>query len=188
MREWTGWEFVNKMRYICGMEKKELFAIAAMGRNGEIGYKGDMPWHIPEDLRHFKETTMGHPVIMGRATWESLPKRPLPGRLNIVLTRNAGYAAEGAETAASMADALKKCDITPFVIGGGDVYKTALPLLSRIYVTRIDADFPDADTYFPDFSCMRLLDRSEMFTSKTGLSYRFETYENITDTASTGDR
>ena len=161
------------------MEKKELWAIVAMGRNGEIGLNGDMPWHLPEDLRHFKETTMGHPVIMGRTTWESLPKRPLPGRLNIVLTRNADYSAAGAETALSMEDAVKKCDLTPFVIGGGEVYKMALPLLSRLFVTRIDADFPEADTYFPDFSRMRLQEQSETFTSKTGLDYRFETYENM---------
>ena len=163
------------------MDKKELWAIAAMGRNGEIGFRGDMPWHLPEDLRHFKEVTMGHPVIMGRATWESLPKRPLPGRKNIVLTRNADYVAEGAATASSLEEAVKMCDMTPFVIGGGEVYKMTLPSLTRLFVTRIEADFPDADTYFPDFGGMSLSEQSETFTSKTGLGYRFETYETDPD-------
>lgn len=96
-------------------------AIVAMGRDRSIGINGDVPWHIREDLRHFKALTSGHPVIMGRATWESLPKRPLPGRLNIVVTRNPDYVAEGAQTAPSIEAALQLCPVgdVPFIIGGG---------------------------------------------------------------------
>lgn len=114
--------------------RRELHAIVAMGRGNEIGYRGDMPWHIPEDLRHFKNLTMGHPIIMGRSTWESLPKKPLPGRLNIVLTRNPEYKAEGAAVATSLAEALRLCPAAevPFVIGGGKVYAQSFPLLTRL--------------------------------------------------------
>lgn len=165
--------------------RRDVFAVVAMGRNGEIGFKGDMPWHLPEDLKHFKELTMGHPVIMGRTTWLSIPRRPLPGRRNIVLTRQPDFKTEGAEKAASLAEALDMCPPpeVPFIIGGGSVYKEAMPLVNRIYVTRIDADFPDADTYFPPLRDdeWKLTAKSETMISKTGLSYRFETYESSTD-------
>ena len=160
---------------------KELWAIVAMGLDNEIGVRGDMPWHIPEDLRHFKETTLGRPVVMGRSTWESLPKKPLPGRRNIVLTRQPGYAAPGAETAPGLEKALEMCageECAPVVIGGGNVYAQALPLLTRLYVTRVEARFDGADTYFPQFTGMKLTEASETFTSKCGLRYRFETYES----------
>ena len=168
------------------MEKSGVFhnlwAVVAMGRNNEIGFNGDMPWHIPEDLRHFKQITMGHPVIMGRATWLSIPRRPLPGRQNIVLSRDPGFSAEGAETAPSITEALALCadSETPVIIGGGLIYKQALPLLSHVYVTRIDAVFPQADTFFPnlDPNLWRLTEFSETFISKSGLKYRFETYES----------
>ena len=162
--------------------RRAIHAVVAMGRNNEIGAGGDMPWHLPEDLRHFKELTMGHPVIMGRATWESLPKRPLPGRLNIVLSRSVGFCAEGAEVALSLADALKLVPPSevPFIIGGGHLYADALPLLSRIYVTRIDAEFAGADTFFPQLDPKEwvLAESSENLISKNGLGYRFEVYEN----------
>lgn len=154
----------------------------AMGRGREIGFEGDMPWHLPEDLRHFKELTMGHPVIMGRTTWLSIPKRPLPGRRNIVLTRDAMFRADGAETAPSLHEALAMCggEEIPFIIGGASVYARAMQLLSRIYVTRIEADFPQADARFPEIDpCIwNLVESSETMTSKSGLQYRFETYEN----------
>lgn len=163
---------------------KELWGIVAMGSGGEIGFRGDMPWHLPEDLRHFKELTLGHPVIMGRATWESLPKRPLPGRRNIVLTRTPGYEAPGAEIARDLDGALEMCAATgqhaptPVIIGGGSVYAQALPRLTKLFVTRIYADFPEADTFFTGLSGMRLTHASEPLTSRTGLTYRFETYES----------
>lgn len=157
-----------------------LYAVVAMGRGNEIGLNGDMPWHLPEDLRHFKELTLGHPVIMGRGTWMSLPRRPLPGRRNIVLSRDSSFADEGAETVSSLQEAfqLLKEDLPPFIIGGGQIYRLALPFVSRLYVTRVDADFPEADTFFPDFKEMQLIEKSELYMSKTGISYRFETYES----------
>lgn len=160
----------------------EAFAIVAMGANREIGFRGDMPWHLSEDLRHFKQLTLGHPVIMGRATWLSLPRRPLPGRRNIVLSRSADFSPEGAEKASSIPEALALCHggPTPFILGGGSVYARALPFLSRIFVTRIDAAFPDADTFFPplDPSDWRLSESEGPFSSVSGLSFSFETYES----------
>lgn len=157
----------------------KLSAIVAMGRSNEIGFKGDMPWHIPEDLKHFKQVTTGHPVIMGRATWNSLPRRPLPDRLNIVLTRNNKF--QECLSAESIENCIALCpeDTEPFIIGGGQVYSMSMPLLSKIYVTRIDADFPEADTYFPkiDNEEWRLTEQSAYYTSKSGLNFRFEIYE-----------
>lgn len=170
------------------MEHLELWAIVAMGRGGEIGFRGDMPWHIPEDLRHFKALTSGHPVIMGRSTWESLPKKPLPGRTNIVLTRNKRYEAPGAIILPSLADALRIAyydnpenseQKVPFIIGGGKVYEESLSLLTRIYVTHIDADFPDADTYFPELRDFTLCEDSAWLISGSGLRYRFAEYRRI---------
>lgn len=160
----------------------ELTAIVAMGRNNEIGFRGDMPWHIAEDLRHFKQVTLGHPVIMGRATWQSLPRRPLPGRRNIVLTRDAAFSDTGAGRAGSVEEALLLCDgepKSPFIIGGGKVYAAAMPLLTRLEVTRIDADFPGADTFFPaiDPEEWELREVSDTLTSVSGLKFRFESYE-----------
>ena len=159
--------------------RRELPAIVAMGRDRSIGFQGDMPWHIPEDLKHFKQLTTGHPVIMGRATWESLPKKPLPGRRNIVVTRQADYEAEGAEKAGSIEEAVAMCEIAeePFIIGGASVYEQALPLLTRVYVTLVDGEFPEADRFFPE------LDPGEWeegetegpFESRCGLRYSFKT-------------
>lgn len=164
---------------------REVWAAVAMGRNNEIGRAGGMPWHLPEDLRHFKELTMGHPVIMGRATWESLPKRPLPGRRNIVLTHQPGYEAPGAETAASLEAALDMCAPTeiPFIIGGGAVYAQAQPFLTKAFVTRIDAAFPDADTLFPNLHVCdwMLTSHSDRMISQSGLAYRFEVYARRSD-------
>lgn len=156
--------------------------IVAMGRNNEIGFKGSMPWHIPEDLRHFKQLTLGHPVIMGRVTWESLPKRPLPGRLNIVVSSHKiEQNGPDVKQASSIGEALNLCDDkkTPYIIGGGRVYHEFMPHATRLEVTRIDEEFPQADTFFPEIDSNQwsLVDASETFTSKSGLKYRFETYE-----------
>lgn len=159
---------------------REVRAIVAMGLGNEIGFRGDMPWHIPEDLRHFKEITMGHPVIMGRATWMSLPRRPLPGRRNIVLTHNEDFEAEGAEICRSVGAAIALCPPpeVPYIIGGGKVYTAAMPLLTRIDVTRVDARFPEADTHFPELSDTEwtLSHVSGPMESRKGLTFRFETY------------
>lgn len=125
--------------------------IAAVAANGVIGAGNALPWRLPEDLKHFRAATLGHPVIMGRKTFESIG-RPLPGRRNIVVTRNAEYQAAGCETAASLAAALAACAGTDevFVIGGAELYAAALPLAQRLYLTEIRAAF-DGDARFPDF-------------------------------------
>ncbi len=130
----------------------ELTLIAAMARNGVIGAGGDMPWHLPADLAHFKQVTMGHPVLMGRKTFESIG-RALPGRRNIVLSRSAVDLPATVEQFRSLAQALAALDESDgvMVIGGGEVYRQALPLASRLALTFIDADI-DGDTRFPEFS------------------------------------
>lgn len=123
--------------------------IVAVAANGVIGAQGKMPWHIPEDLRRFRTLTLGHAVIMGRRTFESIG-RPLDGRRNVVLTRQAGWRADGVEVAGSLAGALEITagDGEVFVIGGGEVYREALPLADRIYLTRVDCA-PAGDVFFP---------------------------------------
>jgi dihydrofolate reductase len=126
--------------------------ICALAHNGGIGRGNALLWRIPEDLQHFKRTTMGCPVVMGRKTWDSIG-RPLPGRRNIVVTRNAAWAAAGAEAAASLDDALARVADAPkvFVIGGAQLYALALPVADTLVLTEIDADAPDADAFFPAF-------------------------------------
>lgn len=126
--------------------------IVACTRDFAIGRSGDLLYHISDDLKRFKALTMGHPIIMGRRTFESFPKGALPGRRNIVVTRNPAYTAQGIETATSLDDALALCggdSPNPYIIGGGEVYRQALPLAERIELTLIDALAPDADTHFP---------------------------------------
>jgi dihydrofolate reductase len=127
-----------------------LFMIAAMARNRVIGHAGQMPWHEPEDLRHFKAMTTGHTVIMGRKTWEALG-RPLPKRRNLVITRQAGFTAAGAEVFTDLAQAIaaaRTTDPEPAIIGGGEIYRQALPLATRIELTEIDLE-PAGDAWFP---------------------------------------
>ena len=123
--------------------------IVARARNGVIGRDGALPWRLPEDLAFFKRTTMGHPIVMGRRTWESIG-RPLPGRRNIVVSRRADYTAAGAEVAPSLDEALRLCagSAELFVIGGAQLYAEALARADRLIVTEIDADF-DGDTRWP---------------------------------------
>ena len=130
--------------------------IAAVARNNVIGKDKRLPWHLPEDMRHFRETTRGKPVIMGRTTWESLPDafRPLPGRQNIVVSRNPAYQVPGATLAGSLEEALRKAERSVkvdavFVIGGADLYRQALPLASRLYLTEI-AESIEGDVFFPE--------------------------------------
>jgi len=136
-------------------EDPRVNLIVAWARRGVIGRGGTLPWHLAEDLRHFKRTTLGHPIIMGRRTWESIG-RPLPGRRSIVVTHNRRWSAPGAERAASLPQALAMCaDATEvFVIGGAQVFGEALPLAQRVFVTAIDADF-EGDTFFPPFDLGR---------------------------------
>jgi dihydrofolate reductase len=128
-----------------------LALIAAVARNGVIGDRNRLPWRLPEDLRHFRALTIGHAVIMGRKTWESLPG-PLPGRQNIVVTHDPRYAAAGAEIAPSLDAALALVRLPPpaFCIGGGELYRGALPRAATLYLTEIDRDFA-GDATFPPF-------------------------------------
>jgi len=132
--------------------RPRVHLIFAQARQGVIGRAGALPWKLPEDLAHFKRTTQGRTVLMGRRTWESLPApvRPLPGRRNIVLTTQAGWSAAGAQRCASLDEALAACsaDAEVWVIGGAQLYAQALPLADRLVVTEIDADFA-GDTCFP---------------------------------------
>lgn len=126
--------------------------IAAVGRNLELGKNNDLIWHFKEDMKFFKDTTMGHTVVMGRKTFESLPKA-LPGRKNIVISSNAEYQAQGATVVTSVDEALRIADNEEiFVIGGGKIYSEFLLYADNLYLTEIDAECPDADTYFPQFN------------------------------------
>lgn len=129
-----------------------LSLIAGIARNGVIGRNNDLLWRIPEDMKHFRAVTMGCPVIMGRKTWDSLPERfrPLPGRTNIVVTRNTTWQAAGAYTAHSLAAALQLAGSVPkvCVIGGAQLYALALPQADELLLTEVDQDF-DGDTRFP---------------------------------------
>ncbi|MBI5406025.1 dihydrofolate reductase [Candidatus Kaiserbacteria bacterium] len=136
---------------------RRISLIAAIGKNRELGKSGQLLWHLPEDMRRFKELTMGHPVIMGRKTWESLPEkfRPLSNRTNIVVTRRADYKASGAVVVDSLEVARAAAARAPgsdemFVIGGGELYAAALPYANRVYLTLVD-DEADADTFFPPY-------------------------------------
>ena len=129
-----------------------IVLIAAVARNGAIGKAGELLWREPEDQKHLRRVTMGCPVIMGRKTWDSLPARfrPLPGRRNVVITRDAAWHAEGAEALSSLNAALDLLAGAPkaFVIGGAEIYALALPIADELVLTEIDAEL-DGDTYFP---------------------------------------
>ena len=129
---------------------KLLTLIAAMGNNRAIGLDGEMPWHLPAELQHFKRATMGKTIVMGRKTWQSIG-RPLPGRQNIVVSRNSAYTAKGAELASSLSAAIEMANSDEImVIGGGQLYELALPMAQRMVLTLIDIE-PEADTWFPDW-------------------------------------
>lgn len=158
-------------------ETRKLAIIAAVGPNLELGSGGDLVWHISADLKNFKKLTMGHPVIMGRKTWESLPKRPLPGRLNIVMS-HAMWDLEGALCVQSPEEAIEACreEEMPFVIGGARIYKVFMPLADVLYLTRVDA-VPDKeiDCWMPEYhDDWRLKEASEWETDPKGIRYRFE--------------
>jgi dihydrofolate reductase len=157
----------------------KLHLIYARARNGVIGKDGQMPWHLPEDLAHFKRVTLGQPVIMGRKTWDSLPARfrPLPGRVNIVVTRQANWEAEGALRAASIEDAMRLCGGAPdaWIMGGAEIYRQAEPLASTAVVTEIDADF-EGDAFAPTLSPAWQETARESHVAASGLAFNFVTY------------
>jgi len=130
---------------------RRVSLIAAMAENRVIGVNNALPWHLPADLRHFRELTTGHPIIMGRRNYESIGK-PLPNRTNIIVTRNPTYDAPGCTVTHSLADALHFSEHDPevFIIGGGDIYRQALKEANRIYLTLVHAEIP-GDTFFPPF-------------------------------------
>jgi len=162
--------------------------VVAVAKNGVIGNRGALPWRIPEDLKRFKALTMGKPVIMGRKTWDSLPKKPLPGRTNIVVTRNPEFRAEGAIVVQSFEDAVAKAgDGDIAVIGGQAIFAEALPIADIIHMTQVAAS-PDGDAFMP------LIDRAlwreaacEGPHTVDGLQYSFVTLERyLPGTTGTG--
>jgi dihydrofolate reductase len=152
--------------------------IWAQSTSGVIGRDGGIPWRLPEDQARFKDITMGRTVVMGRLTWESLPSkvRPLPGRKNVVLTRQADYMADGAHVVPTLQDALTD-DIT-WVIGGEQIYGLALPIATRCEVTEVEIDVPrdDGDAVAPVLDEAWVGTEGEWLTSSTGLRYRFFSY------------
>ena len=158
-----------------------LGLIYARSRNGVIGKDNAMPWHLPEDLAHFKRTTLGAPVIMGRKTWDSVPPRfrPLPGRRNIVVTRDAQWQAPGAERAASLDEAIALVAGEPqaWITGGAEIFRLALPRAHMAVVTEIEADI-EGDVQAPGLGDNWREVARERHVAATGLPYSFVTYQN----------
>ena len=144
---------------------------------GVIGAEGGMPWYVPEDLAHFKETTQGAPVVMGRKTWDSLPERfrPLPGRDNIVVTRQQDWTAEGARRAATVSEAVRGQEKV-WIIGGAEIFRQVIADADRLEVTELDLTV-DGDTFAPPKTGWRVVDEGDWQTSRTGVRYRFLRYE-----------
>lgn len=149
----------------------------AEARGGVIGAEGGMPWHVPEDLSHFKEVTLGAPVIMGRKTWDSLPERfrPLPERENVVITRQQDWTADGARRAATVTDAVRGQEKV-WIIGGAEIFRQVISDADRLEVTEIDLDV-DGDAFAPSTDGWRQVQTGEWQTSRTGIRYRFLGYE-----------
>ncbi|MFL0181203.1 MULTISPECIES: dihydrofolate reductase [unclassified Mycobacterium] len=152
--------------------------IWAQSKSGVIGRAGGIPWRVPEDQARYKQLTVGHTVVMGRLTWESLPDkvRPLPDRHNVVLTRDSDYVADGATVVPTLEQALAGDDI--WVVGGAEIYALALPLAGHCEVTEIDIDLPvqDGDAVAPVLDQSWQASTGEWLTSRTGLRYRYLTY------------
>lgn len=154
----------------------------AQSTSGVIGRGGDIPWRVPEDLARFKQVTLGHTVVMGRRTWDSLPAgvRPLPGRRNVVLSRQPDFKANGAEVAVSLAAALASSGTEPetWVIGGAEIYLLGLPHATRCEITEVDIDLPrdDDDALAPVLDETWLGETGDWLVSRSGLRYRFHSY------------
>ena len=155
-----------------------IYLVAAVAKNGVIGARGKLPWHLPEDMKHLKRLTLNHPVIMGRRTWESLPN-PLPDRENIVISRRPGFEAPGASIATSVEGAIALCAGEPvaFVLGGSEIYAAALPLADGLVLTEIHEEY-EGDTHFPvwDRKAWRVAQK-ETHTSDKGVRFDFVLYE-----------
>lgn len=158
--------------------------IAAVAGDRAIGRNGDLIWHLREDLKHFKALTLGHAVVMGRRTWLSLPTGALPGRLNVVVSGNPDFKAEGAEVVQSVEEALRLCrergEEEIFIIGGATLYQAALDFADAMELTEVEGEWPDADTFFPEW------DKTQWRETKCsdvacdprcGINYQFKRYE-----------
>jgi dihydrofolate reductase len=166
--------------------RPRLSLIAALARNRVIGRNNAMPWHLPEDLKRFKALTLGHPVIMGRKTWDSIVAalgKPLPGRTSVVISRSLQSVPPGALLARTLDEAIAACPASDevFVIGGAEIYALALPFAARLYLTEIDAE-PDGDTWFPeaDWKAFKEISREPgAGATQSGWKFDFVTYERI---------
>ncbi|PKZ67288.1 dihydrofolate reductase [Gordonia terrae] len=165
---------------LAGEGSRQVRLVWAQGRGGAIGRDNTIPWRVPEDVARFKELTVGHPVVMGRKTWDSLPPRfrPLPGRTNVVVTRDAGWSADGATVAGSVADALELAGGDHIgVIGGGEIYRLAMEFATELCVTEIDVEVDGADAHAPEITDdWTVAVRGEWQTSTSGIPYRFVDY------------
>lgn len=163
-----------------------ISAIVAVDKNFGIGFNGDLLEHIPEDLKHFKELTSGHTVVMGRKTWDSLPKKPLPNRHNLVITKDPSiyeltnevqfYTLRQIEVLM-----LKNKNVNYFIIGGGQIYEKLLPICDKVYLTKIMVSHENVDTYFPNIELMdnwKCVEQSEI-KQYNDISYQFKTYSRI---------
>ena len=159
----------------------EIILVAAIGENGEMGLNNDLLWHLPGDLPRFKEMTMGSPIIMGRKTYDSIG-RALPGRLNIVLTANKEWQAEGVSTATDLDVALKMAEEEStgkaFVIGGGQIYKLFLAYATSMEITEV-YDAPVADTYFPNFSKLEFKEMVRIANTDNDPQFDYVTYQRV---------
>lgn len=158
-----------------------LSLIVAFAKNNVIGFQNTLPWHLPEDLKRFRALTIGHHIIMGRKTYESLG-RLLPGRTTVIVTRNKNYQVEGALIASSLESAIAMCkeDSEPFLIGGAELYKTGLKFANKLYITEVDAEFK-GDAYFDalDLSSWQETERIS-HVSQNGLAFSYVVYERLT--------
>lgn len=163
-----------------------ISAIVAVDNNWGIGYKGELLEHLPPDMKYFKELTTSHVVVMGRKTWDSLPNKPLKDRLNLVITSGERQYAE-MTCFIGMAEAMARLahvedDEEWFIIGGGSIYEQLLPLCDRVYVTKIQKDHKDVDTYFPNLDVLtewKCINKTELLESSVGIAYSFLTYERV---------
>lgn len=159
----------------------EIILVAAIGENGEMGHNNQLLWHLPGDLPRFKEITMGSPIIMGRKTFDSIG-RPLPGRLNIVLTANDNWQGDGVTIANTLEQALDiaKADSSDkaFVIGGGQIYKLFLAYATSMEITEV-FDAPVADTYFPNFASTDFEETARVHNEHDGLKFDYVTYKKV---------
>lgn len=158
----------------------QLSIIVAVANNNVIGQKNTLPWHLPEDLKRFKSLTMGHHIIMGRKTYESLG-RLLPGRTTVIVTRNKQYHVDGAIVVHSLEQAIKACkgDDEIFLIGGAELYQIGLTYADKLYLTQVHADF-DGDAYFSMFDSRHWQETSrERHTAENGLDFSYVTYQSM---------